>query len=539
MRGSKWFYKVGVAVLLLFLVVGCTSDNESQEGKTDNGTQEDETNHDGNRNENEESSNNEDDEKEGRESDDRVQPMFAEIDDRPITIQEPVSRDDFEMETIPSETNAMYDLDLQMDDDGMFHVDAHITVENQSEDVWEHLVFYMIPNAFTEENKPKDVEGAAEVNVETVQVEDEDVVYSLDGDTLALELEDPLNDGDNTEVTVSYTFTLPEGGIRFTEIDGNYHLAQFYPMLATYQDGWNKESYIPTGESYHTDFSNFTVTYDIPKAYTVFSSSDGETSEEVSSNTLEMDNIKEFYMAIMETDQIDVLEEEYAGIEVRVIADEDSMYADEYLDIALDSLQFFDEHIGSYPHEQLDVIMMEEDGGMEYPGIVTVMDSIQDVSEVIAHEIAHQWFYGMVTNDAYHDPMVDEGLTQFATYLYLMDANGDVEYDEVLENFQDILEDDYYEDQVIPANLSLDGYEDDQWTYSLSVYSQTTYQLLTLFQEHGEIGGALDFLHDYFDTYQYKQVNADQMINYLINYLDIEDVSPFDEWLEVDMGNVE
>src|SRR5699024_3479072 len=272
---------------------------------------------------------------------------------------------------------------------------------------------------------------------------------------------------------------------------------------------------------------------------TVFSSSDGETSEEVSSNTLEMDNIKEFYMAIMETDQIDVLEEEYAGIEVRVIADEDSMYADEYLDIALDSLQFFDEHIGSYPHEQLDVIMMEEDGGMEYPGIVTVMDSIQDVSEVIAHEIAHQWFYGMVTNDAYHDPMVDEGLTQFATYLYLMDANGDVEYDEVLENFQDILEDDYYEDQVIPANLSLDGYEDDQWTYSLSVYSQTTYQLLTLFQEHGEIEGALDFLHDYFDTYQYKQVNADEMINYLINYLDIEDVSPFDEWLEVDMGNVE
>lgn len=64
--------------------------------------------------------------------------------------------------------------------------------------------------------------------------------------------------------------------------------------------------------------------------------------------------------------------------------------------------------------------MQKKLGGMEYPGIVTVLDSIQDVSEIIAHGIAHQWFYGIVSNDAFHEPWVDEGMTQFATFLYLI-----------------------------------------------------------------------------------------------------------------------
>ena len=41
-------------------------------------------------------------------------------------------------------------------------------------------------------------------------------------------------------------------------------------------------------------------------------------------------------------------------------------------------------------------------GGMEYPNIVFISDSIDDESEylkVIVHEIAHQWWYGIVGNN--------------------------------------------------------------------------------------------------------------------------------------------
>ena len=48
-------------------------------------------------------------------------------------------------------------------------------------------------------------------------------------------------------------------------------------------------------------------------------------------------------------------------------------------------------------------------GGMEYPELIFTMP----LPEVIAHEIAHQWWYGLVGDDQYHDPWLDES---FASY---------------------------------------------------------------------------------------------------------------------------
>src|SRR5699024_10790380 len=248
-------------------------------------------------------------------TEENVQPVFAKKEAEPLVIQEPVSHGDFRSETIPPSANVTYELDLKLDEDGTFQLDASISVENLSEDAWEHLVFYVIPNAFTEENKPDDVDGASKVEIQTVQINDKKTLYSLDGNTLAIELEEPLKNGKEVEANIAYMFTVPDGGFRFTTSDDDYFLAHFYPMLATYQDGWNKEDYNATGESYHTDFSDFTVSYDIPEGYTVFSSADNETDEETETGELAMANIKEFFMAIMETDKLEVQKEDYDGTE--------------------------------------------------------------------------------------------------------------------------------------------------------------------------------------------------------------------------------
>lgn len=49
-------------------------------------------------------------------------------------------------------------------------------------------------------------------------------------------------------------------------------------------------------------------------------------------------------------------------------------------------------------------------GGSEYPGLVF---STPD-NATISHEVAHQWFYGLVGNDQYSDPFLDESLTAFS-----------------------------------------------------------------------------------------------------------------------------
>lgn len=501
-------FRIGVVVLLL-LTAACSPENDSNDNEANN-------------------------DENSQESEDDIAPAFADIEDATDVIQDSVSLDDFEAETIPSNTDASYEMDVQMDEEGTFELDTHVTIENQSDDTWDHLVFYVIPNAFTEENKPEDIEGASEVDMEEVEVNDANVPYSLEDDTLAIELENPLESGESTETDISYTFTVPEGGFRFSNIKDDYFLGQFHPMLATYEDGWNKEDYNPTGESYHTDFSDFSVTYDVPEDYTVFSSADNEDTDAEETGELEMENIKEFFMAVMKTDDLEVHEEEYDGTEVRVIMGEDMKGSKYYVDTAVGSLQFFDENIGEYPHEQLDVIVTDdEEGGMEYPGIVTVMENMQAMEEIVSHEIGHQWFYGMVTNDAFHDPLVDEGMTQFATYLYIIDSNDAIDYDEMVENLEELFDGMIDSDDVLPANLALDGYEDNQEIYSYSVYTQTAYQLLKLFQDHGEMEGALDFLHDYFETYQYEQIDTEELVNYLNSYLDLEMDDAFEEWLDV------
>lgn len=66
---------------------------------------------------------------------------------------------------------------------------------------------------------------------------------------------------------------------------------------------------------------------------------------------------------------------------------------------------------GGYSLSDLKLVVGDlEFGGSEYPGLVfTTPDNA-----TIAHEVAHQWFYGLVGNDQYKDPFLDESLTAFS-----------------------------------------------------------------------------------------------------------------------------
>jgi hypothetical protein len=51
-------------------------------------------------------------------------------------------------------------------------------------------------------------------------------------------------------------------------------------------------------------------------------------------------------------------------------------------------------------------------GGIEYPG--HVMQGPGTVQGTTSHEVAHQWFYGLVGNNQGRDPWLDEGLATWA-----------------------------------------------------------------------------------------------------------------------------
>ncbi|MRN56376.1 FtsX-like permease family protein [Paenibacillus monticola] len=411
---------------------------------------------------------------------------------------------------IANNNKAAYDLDLLMNEQGQFTVKAIIHITNTSSDHWDQLVFYMIPNIFTLPDEQYIYRKDARFKLNSVQINEKKASYTLNRDTLEIPLEDGLAPTADTKVEVSYTFTLPEKGIRFSRTGQSFDLAQWYPMLATYENGWNKQPYLLAIESYHTDFSDFTLHYKLPSKYRVISTSDLDPVESVSSGELKAKHVKEFMVSF--TKDLSPIRQSVDNIEIKVWAGtEDKQYIENALKTAVGALHFFNQNIGAYPHKQLDIILGDR-LSMEYPGIVAIFTQ-KDIRHVIVHEIAHQWFYGVVSNDTFHDGWLDEGMTELATSLYLKDYS-----------FAESL----YQPNRQYSNLPLSDYRNGE--IGSSLYAQPTLKFKELFERQKDDN--IGFLQVYFKTYQYKQVDTKEFIAFVKAYYGMEDHSFFDGWIK-------
>jgi hypothetical protein len=424
--------------------------------------------------------------------------------------------------------HAAYDLNVKMTEAGKVAVTAKINATNLSQDNWDKLVFYFIPNSFTAANQPPLLKDLADVKIDSVKLGGQTVAYTLDGDTLTIPTGAAMGQGAKADVEVTYHMTVPPDGIRLTSDNGNTYLTEWYPMLATYDHGWVKDEYNPMGESYHTAHSDFKVSYDVPQGYTVYSTAADDPQPGATTGVLTATNVKEFTLAI--ASDIRSVSKTVDGVEVRVFShqDEPQEYVDRALKVATDSLDFYYNHIGPYPLKQLDVVM-DGSGLMEYPGFVTV-GSPQRLGEnfenVVAHEIAHQWFYGVVTNDPYNEAWIDEGVTEFTASLYDLLGLHLREDQAFASAFRAPLN----ESMVQPANLPLSSYSRG---YAVSVYWNPDYQLWNLFKRYGGSDTALKFLHDYYSTYPYKQVTSHEFARFAEAYFGV-DHSYFTKWLKLD-----
>ncbi|WP_052487162.1 M1 family aminopeptidase [Gordoniibacillus kamchatkensis] len=95
---------------------------------------------------------------------------------------------------------------------------------------------------------------------------------------------------------------------------------------------------------------------------------------------------------------------------------------DRYVRTSTAALTAYEEWYGKYPYSSLSIVVPPEAGkpagSMEYPTFVTVAAASEEkpnhyLELVLAHEIAHQYWYGMVANNEFEEAWLDES---FATY---------------------------------------------------------------------------------------------------------------------------
>lgn len=444
----------------------------------------------------------------------------------------PVSNksESYELEKLPIEISPVsgahgdYALDVKMDESGEFQIKGDIKVTNQSQNEWKDIGFYFIPNALTEVNKPKGMISAAQYKIDAVESSGRSMPYELENNRLLIALQEGLAPGKSIDINFEYTLTLPKNGFRLSTTNGSYHLAQWYPMLGYYSDRWSIEDYAPEGESYNTGYGSYKVTYHLPKEYLIVSSGMEDPLNPSSSGEIKVEQIKDFYLAFLDPDEWTMQTQYTAGTTIRsFLTKGEEDLSPQLLQVAAETFEYFDEKIGENPFRELDIIGNRNQ--MEYPNVVEVTPELE---YVVVHEIAHQWFYHLTSNDPFHDAWIDEGLTQLATSLYLtekyQDSNIGFESTKRFykggDSFSEI------------ANLPITSFASTN-EYISTIYGKVPLVLYEFFEQNGGEEEAIRFLSEYFKEFQFQSVDSKSFSLFFIEQYGEESQSFLKEWLSI------
>jgi hypothetical protein len=237
---------------------------------------------------------------------------------------------------------------------------------------------------------------------------------------LKVTLPTPLNQGQSGTVGFDLNIVVPSGADRFGH-DGAYNfIGNALPLLAIRDAaGWHLDPYTNNGESFYSLASDFTVTLDHPTSLSVpatGTSVDTPGSAGRTVTTATASKVRDFAWAAGPFQKISGTS--VAGVKVNVyrVSSISSSSAQSMLSTATAAVDAHAQRFGAYPYTEADVVLDNNFwfGGMEYPGFVLDLVS----STALAHELAHQWWYGIVGDDEYNSPWLDESFADYSTDLY-------------------------------------------------------------------------------------------------------------------------
>lgn len=234
---------------------------------------------------------------------------------------------------------------------------------------------------------------------------------------LRISLPKPLARGERTAVAFDVSITVPERNARFGREGAFRFLGNALPVLAVHDaKGWHLDPYVATGESFYALASDFRARIDHPAALKVPATGRTWTSPGKPGRTVTHSvahRVRDFAWAAGPFRT--ATETSPGGVRVKSYWAPNTPAAGVRLNRkdGVAAVDRFGKEFGRYPYDEIDLVMTKEfGGGMEYPGLV-LLGTTEEGSAVV-HEVAHQWWYGIVGNDEYGAPWLDESFAQYA-----------------------------------------------------------------------------------------------------------------------------
>ena len=265
------------------------------------------------------------------------------------------------------------------------------------------------------------------------------------GFLLIVPLPTPLLPLAQTEIGIEYSLRVPqdptdEAGL-FSHAQGILSLGHAYPMLPAPQ-AWFRSRPSPYGDFVTNEVSFYIVRVELPDDVVLIAPGveiDRTYKEGRTEVLFIMGPARDLYLAAGR-DLVVFQKKDPADTVVRSVGprggESGAMLA---LRAAEAALTVFSRRFGAYPFTTLTVVSAPLRAlGVEFSGIVLVASRLYDppvapneasrrfiLEGTVAHEIAHQWFYGVVGTDQRMEPWIDESLAQYAFWLYFREIHGD------------------------------------------------------------------------------------------------------------------
>lgn len=383
---------------------------------------------------------------------------------------------------------------------------ADIALRNNSPDPWNHLIFRLYPNL-------DHYDGSMGVRSVALNGGPTTFTYQDDSTALRVLLPEPLLPGEDALVSIGWTLgypsyvNSPDVYVLFGRSQEMTSLPLFYPSLAVYQPGptvgsgrWWLDQGTVRGDAAFNDIALFAVTATLPSGQVPVTAGTQVFSQTLSAERTRYTWVtgpsREFVIHMSPLFR-SASEEAFGTTVTSYWLPGEEASGRSALRHAVSSLRAFSDLYGNYPYRDVRVAPAPLGfRGMEYSQVILIgvdlYDRMRSNQEVlVAHEMAHQWWYQVVHNDPVNSPWLDEGLAEYSVKLYMEELKGQAK--------ADLLQ---YQRWEVPLNTAKQRGSDVQVNQTVESFSSGT-QYETIVYGKGAL--FFDQLREELGTRQFKR----------------------------------
>lgn len=359
----------------------------------------------------------------------------------PMLRYRPAMKPDFVSQLDEVTQAPRYDINVTFDpSNNLIRGNASIVIVNPSPEPWRYLIFRLYP-ALKQYGSGITVRGAA-VDEQPAPFSHVDEARSI----LRVNLLTPLNPGEQATIQLAWVSSVPQ----WSDTAGVYalygssqqitSLPLFYPSLAVYQPGtslssgrWWTDTGSVRGDAAFNYTSLFVVTATLPSDQVPVTSGTLVTSTLLGNNQARHVWVtgpsREFLLQFSPLLQSTYTETYGTRVTSYWLPGQEAA-GRAALVYTIAALRIYSDRFGPYPYRDLRVSPAPlAYRGMEYPQAILLGPELytryrENLEGLVAHEVAHQWWYLIVHNDPVREPWLDEALAEYSMRIYFEELQG-------------------------------------------------------------------------------------------------------------------